>query len=145
MQRDEGKTRRGPLPKSVINGFLSATKRLFLEMDPDKRRAVFGEGNARQKKSEIKKSTKKTLADLLVVARNLEDKDLREIFPIDVFGQLTAEIVEILGSDETQKGPFYLNLIKAIQIGMDRNKSRNNSSDRIKISASSKLIYEGGF
>ena len=140
--------RPGPLPKTATLGFLTENMRDFLKMSDEEKRARFEEGNIAQYRRTIKKRAEYAIEDLFILVENYDENDLKKIISIDDFAPLIAELIKKIGSEERKGrygGAFYLNLVKAIELGMTRNKSRLGSDERIKIEVTTRLVHEGPY
>ncbi|MFA5003231.1 MAG: hypothetical protein WC502_09690 [Methanolinea sp.] len=156
--QNEKRSSGAPL-KGEIKGFLSPARQEFLRTKPSERRDKYGDNTYRQHTHKIRQKTKSGLEDLLLVIQNNDVDELNKIFtqdyeknsrtaPIDVFYKIISELTKKVGSHELGRdypGPAYLNLIRAITIGMDRHQSGKNSSERFKIEAKTILINEPSF
>jgi hypothetical protein len=143
---ENGELRRpGRRPKSETLGFLTQNKRDFLEMEPEKRRACYSDENYTKIRYDIHDHAKLAIEDLLILVRNSDEKDLKKIISTDDIVPLVFELVKKIGSEklgEIYSGPFYLHLIKSIEMGIINNKIISKSRETIKIRVESSLLFE---
>lgn len=127
---------RGAQPRGAIAGFLTAHEKNYLSTLSSLRREVYGPNNVSQTDMRIKRKAQNVVRDLVMVARGYQrTKDLMTIFDIKTLWPLFVILSRIIGKELNTKSkiPIYLELINAIQTGLNIDGFENGEQYEIEV------------